>query len=227
MVTRRRAPRPAAEDCPKPGPGFRAALLAEAAAFGRPLRDPEAAALETHYRLLRRWGRRMNLTGLRSERAILRRHFLEPIAVAGLLGDQGTLVDLGSGNGFPAIPLKILHPDLDLVMVEGSERKSAFLWAVVREIGLSGARVETRRVGGRRDLRDLLPCHHLTLRAVKGREILKGDGPLLRPEGLALFFVAPEEAEELRRQPVPGLRLEEIRPLPSGPNSVVAVLRPG
>jgi 16S rRNA (guanine527-N7)-methyltransferase len=226
MVPRRRGPRQAAGDRVGSFPSFRAALDEEAAALGRPLRSSEAAAMETHYRLLRRWGRTMNLTGLRGERDILRRHFLEPIAVAGLLGNRGVLVDIGSGNGFPAIPLKVLHPGLDLVMVEGSERKSAFLWAVVREIGLCGARVETRRVGSRRDLRDLLPCRHLTLRGVKVREILRGDGPLLEPEGLALFFLAPAEAEALRRDPVPGLQLSETRPLPTGPGSVVALLRP-
>src|SRR2546422_8643747 len=100
----------------------------------------------------------MNLTGLKDEETIIRRHFLEPIAVAHLLHDEGTLVDLGSGNGFPAVPLKVLRPGLDLVLVEASEKKSAFLWAVLRELGLKGARVETRSVRSLEDLADLLAC---------------------------------------------------------------------
>lgn len=183
--------------------------------------------MEVHYLLLRRWGRRMNLTGLRAESDIVARHFIEPIAAADLLGDEGTLLDLGSGNGFPAIPLKILHPGLRLVMVEASERKSAFLWAVAREIGLVGVRVETLRATGRSHLRPFLPCRHLTLRAVKAREMLRGEGPILEPGGRALLFLSPGDAEAIRREPIPGLRLAGIRSNPGNPGSVVAVLEGG
>jgi 16S rRNA (guanine527-N7)-methyltransferase len=204
--------------------GFGAALVEAAAAIGHPLEPRAVEAFATHDRLLRRWGARMNLTGLRSEADRVKRHFLEPIAAADLIGDEGTLVDVGSGNGFPAIPLKVLHPGLRLVMVEASEKKSAFLWAVARELGLAGTRVETRRVAGRAGLRDLLPCRYLTLRAVKARGILKGEGPLLEPGGRALFFVSAADAEGIARNPIPGLRLALTRTLPGGPGSVVAVL---
>lgn len=206
---------------------FRSALAAAARTAGRPLQEAEAGALEAHYRLLRHWNRRINLTGLRDEHAILRRHFLEPIAAGSLLGDEGTLVDLGSGNGFPAIPLKVLHPGLRLVMVESSERKSAFLWAVIRELGLQDARVETRRVRGTADLADLLPCRYLSLRAVRGRDLLGGERvKILEPGGLALLFVSRGEAEDLRRRGLPGLRWVQSRSLPSGPGSVLAVMGP-
>src|SRR5258705_6170238 len=131
---------------------FRETLLSKARIAGLSLSDRQIAGFETHRRLLQQWGRRMNLTGLKDEEAIVKRHFLEPIAISDLLEDDGRLVDLGSGNGFPAVPLKVMHPGLDLVLVEASEKKSAFLWAVIREIGLKGTRVETRRVGGGDDL---------------------------------------------------------------------------
>src|SRR3989449_10758737 len=124
---------------------FRDRLLEEAGSLGRNITEQEMAAFEAHFRLLREWGSRMNLTGLKDEAAIVRRHFLEPLAVADLLDDGGRLIDLGSGNGFPAIPLKILRPGLDLVLVESSERESAFLWAGVRRIAAQNGRVETRR----------------------------------------------------------------------------------
>jgi len=175
---------------------FRDRLLEEAGSLGRNITEKEMADFETHFRLLREWGSRMNLTGLKDEAAIVRRHFLEPLAVADLLDDGGRLIDLGSGNGFPAIPLKILRPGLDLVLVESSERKSAFLWAVLRPIAAQNARVETRRVMKVRDLADLLPCRYLTLRAVRVKDLLKGDGgSILVPGGKALFFVSAGEAE--------------------------------
>lgn len=218
---------PSPKSSPEGDRAFGEALCEAAAAVGRPLSPEEARRLEAHYRLLLLWGRRMNLTGLKDREAILRRHFLEPIAAADLLGERGTLLDLGSGNGFPAIPLKVLHPGLDLVMVEASEKKSSFLWAVAQELGLRGTRVETRRVGGLQDIADLLPCRYLTLRAVRVRPLMRGGrGRILEPGGRALFFLSAEDAESIRRDPVPGLRWAESRPLPSGAGAVVAVLAP-
>ena len=206
---------------------FRRTLLTNARSAGLSLSDHELASFETHYRLLQKWNRRMNLTGLKDEEAIVRRHFLEPMAVADLLASDGRLVDLGSGNGFPAIPLKVLRPGLDLVLVESSEKKSAFLWAVLREVGLKDARVETRRVQSLSDLADLLPCRYLTLRAVRVGDVLTGkEIPILRPDGMALLFVTPQQAATLGRNSLPGLRLSGTRPLPSGPRSIVAIFEP-
>lgn len=206
---------------------FRERLATGARSIGRSLSEREIDALETHYRLLLEWNCRMNLTGLKDEEQIVRRHFLEPIAVADLVGEEGRLVDIGSGNGFPAIPLKILRPGLDLALVEASEKKSAFLWTVLRTIHMKGARVETRRVRGLADLADLLPCRYLTLRAVRAREVLKGKAvSVLEPGGKGLFFLSAEDAESLRGRPIAGLRLVGTRPLPSGPASVVAILEP-
>lgn len=206
---------------------FRERLLAGAKSLGRSLSETEVEAFSVHYRLLQEWSRRMNLTGLKDLDAIVRRHFLEPIAVSELVGEEGRLVDLGSGNGFPAIPLKILRPRLDLVLVEASEKKSSFLWAVLRELRLQSARVETRHVRETADLADLLPCRYLTLRAIQARSVLKGRPiPILEPGGKGLFFLSAADADSLKRRPVPGLNLGETRPLPGGPDAVIAILEP-
>jgi 16S rRNA (guanine527-N7)-methyltransferase len=208
-------------------PPFRESLQQAAASIGRPLPPVAAEAMERHYRLLVHWGRRLNLTGLKDEAAILRRHFLEPIAAADLIGDEGRLIDLGSGNGFPAVPLKLLHPGLELIMIEATQKKSAFLWAVARELGLGGTRVETRRVEGRGSIADLLPCRYLTARAVRPWQMLAGQAPpILVPGGRALFFISAATAGVLEEEPIRGLRTSETRRLPSEPDSVVAVLVP-
>ncbi len=169
----------------------------------------------------------MNLTGLKDEQAMIRRHFLEPIAAACLLENEGRLVDLGSGAGFPAVPLKILRPGLDLVLVESSEKKSSFLWAVLGTLRLERARVETRRVVDRGQLADLLPCRYLTLRAIRGGDLLGGgSGPILERNGKGLWFVSAGQEEEIRENPPPGLRLRGTLPLPSAPRSIVAILEP-
>ena len=185
------------------------------------------ARLTTHYRLLRQWGRRTNLTGLRTPEAILKRHFLEPIAAVDLLEGEGTLLDIGSGNGFPAIPLAILHPGTKLVLVEASEKKSAFLTTVLRETGLKAAQVVTRRVCRRADLGDCLPVRWLTFRGVKIAEPLSGDGPeILVAGGRMLAFLSAEDADRLAADPPPGLHWTMSRPLPMSPGDVVAVFEP-
>src|SRR5882762_6800871 len=192
---------------------FAETLLGIARSTGRSLTDQELRRFEIHLGMLQKWGLRMNLTGLKDESMIARRHFLEPIAIADLLEDGGRLVDLGSGSGFPAVPLKVLRPGLELVLVESSEKKSAFLRAVIRELDLQGARVETRRVQRLADLADLLPCRYLTLRAVRTDDLLKGPGPpVLAPDGKGLLFVTPDQVERFRQHsPIPGLRLTGTR----------------
>ena len=110
---------------------FRKELVAAADAAGRSLTDLQADMMTEHYRLLREWSARMNLTGLKERGAILRRHFLEPILAADLIDGQGSLIDIGSGNGFPGVPLAILRPGLVPVLVESSEKKSTFLWMIL------------------------------------------------------------------------------------------------
>jgi len=206
---------------------FRERLLAGAQTLGRSISEKEIEAFSVHYRLLKDWSRRMNLTGLKDEDALVRRHFLEPIVAADMVGQDGRLVDLGSGNGFPAIPLKVLRPRLELILVEASEKKSSFLWAVLRELHLEKARVETRHVRESADLADLLPCKYLTLRAIQARRVLKGRPvSILEPGGKGLFFLSAQDADSLREHPVPGLRLVDTRSLPGGADSVVAILEP-
>jgi len=202
-------------------------LLSAARDAGRPLPADVIARMTTHYRLLRQWGRRTNLTGLRSPGAILKRHFMEPIAAADLLEGEGTLLDLGSGNGFPAIPLAILHPGARLVLVEASEKKSAFLWTVLREVGLKAARVVRRRVCRRADLADFIPVRWFTFRGVKIADPLSGPGPeILIHGGRMLAFLTADDANNLAGHPPAGLRWTTSRPLPMSPEDVVAVFEP-
>jgi len=220
-------PPPVGEDSPESVEEFRDLLVGAANEAGRPLDGVQLEGMITHYRMLLKWGRRMNLTGLRDAKAIARRHFVEPVETADLIGDEGRLLDLGSGNGFPAIPLAIMHPGLRLILVESSQRKSEFLWAVIRELGLRRARVETRHVERRSDLDDLLPTDYFTFRAIRGSELLAGQGEaVLRPGGRLLAYVSRRDAAHLRRKPIAGLQWGGAWPLSSGSNSVVAILEP-
>jgi 16S rRNA (guanine527-N7)-methyltransferase len=104
--------------------------------------DIQVACIQRYVRILLRWNEQLNLTAIRDPLEILVRHFCESMfgAVALAIKD-GRLADIGSGAGFPGIPLKIVSPDIELILVESNIKKGTFLAEVVRELGLRNARV--------------------------------------------------------------------------------------
>jgi 16S rRNA (guanine527-N7)-methyltransferase len=102
--------------------------------------------IQQYMAILRRWNEKLNLTAIRDPLEILYRHFCESMFGAGAIPvDKGRLADIGSGPGFPGIPLKIARPELDLVLVESNVKKGTFLAEVVRDLGLSNTRVMISR----------------------------------------------------------------------------------
>jgi len=75
---------------------------------------------------LKKWNRKINLTAIRDDRDIIIKHFSDSLSLLPLLGKCGSLLDLGSGGGFPAIPLKIVLPELSVVSVDAVEKKILF-----------------------------------------------------------------------------------------------------
>lgn len=97
--------------------------------------------------LLLQWNKRMNLTAVRNPAEIRVRHFLDSLSCAVALGKLNgrSLVDVGSGAGFPGLPLKILFPELKLTLVESIRKKGQFLQAVINDLGLQETTVLTER----------------------------------------------------------------------------------
>ena len=100
--------------------------------------------LATYLELLLKWNARLNLTAIRAPEAIVLRHFGESL-FAGLRlfsapgiesGTGATMLDFGSGAGFPGIPIQILRPRLHVTLAESRQKKAAFLREAVRELGL-------------------------------------------------------------------------------------------
>jgi 16S rRNA (guanine527-N7)-methyltransferase len=106
--------------------------LSPAAAVPSPLYDQLASYLD----LLLKWNARTNLTAIRDPEDIVRRHFGESLFAARHLGECATLLDFGSGAGFPGLPIQLLRPELQITLSESQNKKSAFLREVVRTLGL-------------------------------------------------------------------------------------------
>jgi 16S rRNA (guanine527-N7)-methyltransferase len=110
--------------------------------FQIPIVSQQVILIQQYIKILLRWNEKLNLTAIRNPLEILYRHFCESMFAASAIPvDKGRLADIGSGPGFPGIPLKIVRPGLDLCLVESNIKKGTFLAEVVRELQLSNARV--------------------------------------------------------------------------------------
>lgn len=129
------------------------------------LDDKQVYKIQQYTRLLRHWNEKLNLTAIRDPLEILHRHFCESMfgAVAGKV-ELGRLADIGTGPGFPGIPLKILKPEIQLFLVESNIKKGTFLAEVIRELELADARVLISRYEELSE--ELAPLDYVCSRAV-------------------------------------------------------------
>jgi 16S rRNA (guanine527-N7)-methyltransferase len=118
-----------------------------AAAIGVRLGPAELDLFAAYHREILFWNRRINLVSERSSQEIVIRHFLDSLTPASFLErPEGALIDLGSGGGFPGIPLRIARSDLQVSLVEASRKKSSFLSHLTRTLRLGGVQVVRARV---------------------------------------------------------------------------------
>lgn len=110
-----------------------------ASGLGFALTADQLAQFAAYEALLLEWNERIALTAIRDRRALRIRHFLDALTCATVTGplDGRTLIDIGSGAGFPGLPLKILYPGLRLTLVDSVAKKARFLELVAAELGLS------------------------------------------------------------------------------------------
>ena len=102
--------------------------------------------IQQYTAILLRWNAKTNLTAIHDPLEILYRHFCESMFGAVVIpAERCRLADVGSGGGFPGLPMKILRPELDLYLIESNIKKATFLTEVVRDLGLRGVRVLVSR----------------------------------------------------------------------------------
>jgi 16S rRNA (guanine527-N7)-methyltransferase len=121
--------------------------------------------IQQYIRVLRHWNEKLNLTSIREPLEILYRHFCESMFAVGAIPlEGGRLADIGSGPGFPGLPIKILKPEIQLFLVESNIKKGTFLAEIIRELGLSDARVLISRYEELGE--ELAPLDYVCSRAV-------------------------------------------------------------
>ena len=183
------------------GRRLRDRILRRVKVVGLDLPESVIDGFEAYFAELARWNRKINLTALSldgdgSDEAVDRLLIEPAVASRYIPASSRSLLDIGSGGGSPAIPIKLCRPDLSLTLVEVKVRKSAFLRQVSRTLGLDRTQVETSRFEEllvRPDLHESVDV--VTVRAVKiDQATLLGIQAFLRPSGYLLNFTAGEEA---------------------------------
>lgn len=176
--------------------------------------DQQVLYIQQYIELLLRWNDKINLTAIRDPLEILYRHFCESMFGAVVIPLEGCrLADVGTGAGFPGLAMKIIRPELDLVLIESNIKKATFLTEVVRELGLSGVRVLVRRFEELSE--EVAPLDIVCSRAVGdfGPFLEWASSPMLGTEKIALW-IGGQDAELVRQFPLEGWEWEEPKALP-------------
>ena len=160
--------------------------------------DRQVSQIQQYIRILLHWNEKLNLTAIREPLEILHRHFCECMFGAVAVPVIGRLADIGSGPGFPGIPLKILRPEIELFLVESNIKKGTFLAEVVRELGLANSRVLISRYEELGE--ELAPLDFVCSRAVgEFGKFLEWAGSEQLSARRLLLWVGGRDLDELRK----------------------------
>ncbi|MFZ0684471.1 MAG: 16S rRNA (guanine(527)-N(7))-methyltransferase RsmG [Terriglobales bacterium] len=187
----------------------------------RPLAPSQLDRISIYIDLLQRWNARINLTAIRNEEEIVTRHFGESLFLARhlfpseapasdslpapegspsplRLGENVGVLDIGSGAGFPAIPLKIWAPSIRLTMIESNHKKAAFLNEVARALTFAGINVIVDRADAVAAGPHPPKADIVTLRAVERFEsILPEAVSFLAPNGILALLITTSQTSSL------------------------------
>ena len=122
---------------------IRQTLIDKAKAMGWKVTQEQAGQFQTYMELLLEWNEKMNLTSITEPEEVVEKHFLDSMALLSWnkLKQGAKVIDVGTGAGFPGIPLKILRPDVELTLLDGTMKRLNFLGEVCKALKLNANRV--------------------------------------------------------------------------------------
>lgn len=198
---------------------FKTELEVAIVAFGLdPLTEEQAGQLVKHYGLLRRWNQRINLTRIIEAREAARRHYAESLFGAKFIAGARSVLDIGSGAGFPAIPLAVARAETRVTALEANQKKSLFLKEVKDELELRNLEVANARL---EDF-DWAGYEFLTSRALdRAEDILPSIIARMRSDQRLMLYCAGDLVAKLetRRHCV-----IETHPIPDSDERVIAIV---
>ena len=172
-------------------------LIAGAKELDIEMRESNIKAFSLYLEELKKWNEKINLTSLRSDRDITVKHFLDSLTAARFLKDNkvSSLLDIGSGGGFPGIPLKIVMPKLKITLLEAIEKKVNFLKHIIRTLGLDNIEA----IKGRAEDEEIIKTYKNSFDCVISRALssikdyINLAKPYIKENGIILAMKGPVE----------------------------------
>lgn len=193
-------------------------LVQGAAELGLALSDAQLEQFERYFAILTEKNRVMNLTAITEEADAARLHFLDCLALLPLGGFEGaSVIDIGSGAGFPGVPFKIAREDIALTLLDAQQKRVGFLEELCRALGLEGVRC----LHARAEEAALLPKMRDAFDVAVSRAVARLNVlielclPFVRPGGRFIAMKGPESDDEIREAArgagILGAELETVR----------------
>jgi 16S rRNA (guanine527-N7)-methyltransferase len=180
---------------------------------------PQLKKLSLHYSMLCKWNQRTNLTRIVEPSEAARLHYAESLFGAKFIGDSRSLLDIGSGAGFPAVPLAVIRPDLDVTALEANQKKSLFLLEIKDALDLANLSVLRARL---EDF-DWHRYQLLTSRAIdRAEEILPAIISRLSVGQRLMLYCANRLLSALERRAGHSLH-PVVHPIPESENRLIAL----
>jgi len=184
------------------------------------LSDTQLSSITAYLDLLMRWNARMNLTSIRNPEEIITRHFGESLFAARHIFPGGgavsdTLIDVGSGAGFPGIPIKLWASEIRLILIESSHKKATFLGEVIRTLNLLNVEVFAGRA-------ETFPRTGsvVTMRAVENFEYAVSKATnLVCPAGKVALLIGEAQTSLLPKE----ISWEEPIPIPQSTSTILFI----
>ncbi len=146
------------------------------------------------------WNKKLNLTGLSSRQSIINELLIDSMMPTSFVPDDGRLLDIGSGAGFPAIPIKICKPSLKCQLMEPNSKKISFLKQIIRLAKLEDIEIIKGRIEERKGLLHPEGYDVITSRGLAPLpQFLTWGAPHLAPGGLIVAFLGSQSQEALKK----------------------------
>ena len=162
------------------------------------LTGEQTEAFIKYYKMLVMWNRRLNLTRITDPVEVAEKHFADSVLGSPLIPEGARVVDVGTGAGFPGIPLKIVRPDITLVMVDSLGKRVNFLNELVKELGIEAEAIHARAEDAARDGRLRAGFDIALSRAVAPMNVLTElTVPFVKVGGASLMYKGSGARDEI------------------------------
>jgi len=182
--------------------------------LGIELKTGQAAQFLTYLELIKKWNNKINLTSIREDKEIVVKHFLDSLTVSDFINDGSQVIDIGTGAGFPGVPLSIVRESLKITVLDSRKKRIFFINEVLRELELRNVETAAARA---EDSNNGVPRNHydyVLTRAVGDiEEVLNLSEPYLKSGGKMILMRGKDGMIEMERLNNKNYELLDLREL--------------